>query len=976
MTVISAATAGAVTPRLGQAPIRDIVNAMTREEKARFVIGSGMTENPDGSPSTVVGNTRLIVPGAAGTTYPIKRLGIPAIVFADGPAGVRIDSSRPGDSLRYDCTHFPMATLLGATWNDSIVTEVAAAIGEEARQYGVDVMLGPALNIQRHPLCGRNYEYYSEDPLVSGRTASAYVNGMQSRGVGACVKHFAANNQETYRKANESIVSQRALREIYLKGFEHVVKNSHPWTLMTAYNYLNGCYTSQSPELTDSLLRGEWGFDGVVVTDWYAGNNAVEQVKAGNDLLQPGYAREYDELMAGLENGTLEEAALDSVITRVLRLIVRTPRFNGYRGNASPDLTTHAALARRAAAEGMVLLTNRNAALPFNIDGARIALLGNNSYNLIVGGSGSGDVNRAYSVDLDEGLENAGYVIDNRLRDKYNKHIDRERQRLRREDKTFHMAARQQPVEMKLSRREIEKAALDNDIAILTVGFAAGEFADRSSKSFELDPIARQNLEATCEAFHARGKRVVVILNIGGVIETQSWKELPDAILLAWQSGQEGGNAIADVLSGKATPAGRLPVTFPISYRDHASDANFPVDSLVDIIFKANTIEHQRVRPNIDHTIYGEDVYVGYRYFDSFNREVSFPFGYGLSYTTFRYSDITTASRPSGNHTLQVTVTNTGSRPGKEVVQVYAAGPRNIDRPTSELVAYAKTALLQPGRSQTLNLEISPDDLAYFDEKKSAWVTPAGYYTLSAGSSSRDIKGSVCINVNRKTTPVKNLLAPPIPFERLDRNNITRRHFGLYDQRASLFESLPCDSDDIVFLGNSITHYCEWHELFNNPNIKNRGISGDTYQGVLMRLAPITQGRPAKIFLLIGINNFGGGHSIDSIASGVTQIIARIRQDSPSTRLYLQSILPVNDEFLQFHGHTSRWHEIPALNAALREVADTMQVPFIDIYSALVDPATGKMAPQYTNDGLHLLADGYLKWAELLTPYITDTPAK
>ncbi|MDE6449851.1 MAG: glycoside hydrolase family 3 C-terminal domain-containing protein [Muribaculaceae bacterium] len=964
------------TPRLGVDPVEDVVAAMTREEKARFLIGSGLTENPDGSPSAVVGRTRLIVPGAAGTTYPIERLGIPAIVFADGPAGVRIDTHREGDTTMYACTHFPMATLLGATWNDSIVAGIGRAIGVEAREYGVDVMLAPAMNIQRHPLCGRNYEYYSEDPLVSGRTASAYIEGLQSTGVGACVKHLAANNQETYRKANESIVSQRALREIYLKGFERVVRNSSPWTLMTSYNYLNGHYTSESPELIDSLLRREWGFDGVVVSDWYGGNNAVAQMKAGNDLLQPGYAREYDEIMAGLGTGLLDESVLDRNIARVLRLVMMTPRFKGYRPSASPDLKAHAMLARRAAAEGMVLLRNENGTLPLGDGIRKIAMFGNNSYNLIPGGSGSGDVNRAYEVTLGKGLSSAGYVPDARLADCYNSHIDKERRRLAREDNTFHMAARQQPRELKLDRKAVREAARDNDIAVLTVGFAAGEFADRSSASFRLDPVMRELLGMVCREFHDLGKKVVVLLNVGGVIETASWRELPDAILCVWQSGQEGGNSIADVLSGRSYPSGKLPMTFPVDYSDHPSNRNFPVDSAVDIIFKANTLEHRREVPNIDHTVYEEDVYVGYRYFNSFDKEVSYPFGYGLSYTTFGYSDANVTRCGSDGYELSVTVSNTGHRPGKEIVQVYATGPRNIDRPVGELVAYAKTRELKPGESQTLMLRVDNGDLSYFDEKKSAYVTPAGPYRLSIGASSRDIREEVEISVNRSVRTVKNILAPPIRFDRLDRTDKTKRNFSLYYQRATLFENLPVDSDDIVFLGNSITNFCEWHELLDNPNVKNRGISGDTYRGILQRLDPVTSGQPAKIFLMIGINNLGAGQPADSVVDGITHIVRKIKEDTPGTQLFLQSILPVNDEFMQYGGHTNRWHEIESINTRLEEVARAEGIPFVDVYSVLVDPLTGKLDPRYTNDGLHLLASGYLRWAEVLKPYLQDVTGK
>lgn len=363
-------------PQLWKDPVEKVVAAMTRSEKARFVIGTGM-EGIDNGDRAVIGSTKLIVPGAAGTTYPIARLGIPAIVFSDGPAGVRIDPRRENDTNTYFGTHFPMPTLLGATWNTEVAGGIGKAIGEEARDYGVDVMLAPAFNIQRHPLCGRNYEYYSEDPVVSGKLAAAYVCGLQSCGVGACVKHLAANNQETNRKANESIVSQRALREIYLKAFEHTVKESDPWCVMSSYNYLNGHYTSESPELLDSLLRGEWGFEGVVVSDWFGGSNAVAQMNAGNELLQPGYPKEYERIMEGLETGEFDEAVLDRNIIKVLNFIKRTPRFNNYKYSDKPDLKKHAAYARKIAPEGMVLLKNDSETLPFGDNIKKVALFGN-----------------------------------------------------------------------------------------------------------------------------------------------------------------------------------------------------------------------------------------------------------------------------------------------------------------------------------------------------------------------------------------------------------------------------------------------------------------------------------------------------------------------------------------------------------------------------------------------------------------------
>ena len=752
-------------PQLGKDPLEEVVKAMTRSEKARFVIGTGM-EGLDNGDQAVIGSTKLIVPGAAGTTYPIPRLGIPAIVFSDGPAGVRIDPQRDNDTSSYFCTHFPMPTLIGATWDTGAAREIGKAIGEEARDYGIDVMLAPALNIQRHPLCGRNYEYYSEDPLISGEIAAAYVKGIQECGVGACVKHLAANNQETNRKANESIVSQRALREIYLRGFETAIRKSAPWCVMSSYNYLNGFYTSESPELLDSLLRGEWGYDGVVVSDWFGGSDAAAQMKAGNNLLQPGYAAEYDRLMEAMESGELDEAVMDRNISEVLELIMRTPRFKGAGYSDSPDLKGHAEFVRKIAPEGMVLLKNAKGTLPFSDDIRTVALFGNCAYDMIAGGSGSGDVNRAYTISLPEGFRNAGYSTDQELAAEYMSHIAAEKARLEKEDKTFHMAAKLRPRELGISRSAIRKLAGRNDAAVISIGIAAGEFADRSTESFYLDPIMDRLLKDVCEAFHAEGKSVTVILNISGVIETGSWKNLPDAILCTWQCGQEGGNSIADVISGKSYPSGKLPMTFPTDYSDHASDQNFPHNADTGIIFGANRKKLSRENRNIDHTIYEEDIYVGYRYFESFGKGVSYPFGYGLSYTTFGYSpaEISSEGKDLG---LEVTVTNTGDRPGKEIVQVYVSRPSSIETPVKELVAFAKTKELRPGESQSLSIRIEAENLAIFDESESAWFTPAGQYTFSVGSSVRDIRSTVRHSLSEKKTPVRNILSPSMPINRL-----------------------------------------------------------------------------------------------------------------------------------------------------------------------------------------------------------------
>ena len=756
-----------------KAPVQKTINQeevmakMSLEDKAHFVIGTGM-QGFSGD-EAVIGATKNLVPGAAGTTYPLDSLGIPAIVLADGPAGLRIDATREGDSATYYCTHFPIGTLLASTWNTRLVEEVGQAIGEEVKEYGADVLLAPALNIMRNPLCGRNFEYYSEDPVVAGKTAAAYITGVQKNDVGTSIKHFAANNQETNRMGNDARISQRALREIYLKGFEIAIKESKPWTVMTSYNYINGIYTSESKELVQTILRDEWGYEGTMMTDWFGGKDGAVQMTAGNDMLQPGKKAQYDSIVAGVNSGKLAEADLDRNVKRIFNLIEKSPRYQGYQYSNKPDLEAHAAVTRQSAAEGMVLMKN-NQTLPFAESIKNVALYGNTSYEFIAGGTGSGNVNHAYVVSLLDGLKNGGYAVSDGLKQAYEQfwgdyHKAREAEiaEIEKTDKQKAMMMRflpaGLPAEKQFTAAELEAQAAKADIAVLTIGRISGEFFDRKSSDFNLSGSEQILLKEVCEAYHKAGKKVVVLLNIGGVIETASWKELPDAILCAWQAGQEGGNSVVDVLSGKQSPSGKFTMTWPVKFTDVYSSKNFPVDQTTKLDFM-NTVERGNVK-NVDWTNYEEDIYVGYRYFDSFEVPVSYPFGFGLSYTTFDYNDAKIAQNGDG-YEVSVVVKNSGSREGKEVVELYVSAPDNkaANKPVKELKAYAKTKLLKPGESETVTLCVKADQLASFDEAGSAWVVAEGEYQFLVAASAQDIKATLPAQVKASTVKVNDVMRP------------------------------------------------------------------------------------------------------------------------------------------------------------------------------------------------------------------------
>ena len=722
--------------------VTDALSQMTLEEKIHLLKGSGLA-SALGRVAPGEG-----IPGAVGTIVPTPRLGLPTVYLSDGPAGLRIAPKREGEERTYYCTAFPIGTMLASTWNTDLVQETGAAMGNEALEYGLDVILGPGANIHRHPFCGRNFEYYSEDPILTGYMGAAMVNGIESNGVGASVKHYVANNQETNRHYNDVLVSERAMQEIYLKGFEIIVKKAQPWTVMSSYNKVNGTYVAEDKRLLTQVLRNDWGFEGLVMSDWFGGNDAAAMIKAGNDLLEPGTKRQWDALIHAQKEGRLTNAEIDLAVRRILTLVMSSRKMQNYKFGNAPDLKAHAQIARRAAAEGVVLLKNSNT-LPI-ANTKNVALLGVTSYDFIAGGTGSGDVNEAYTVSLEEGLKNAGYRINTTAKDMYEKHRNAHSKAFIKPEGFKAMFEPYLPPQVRYTPEELDQLAAEADVAILTIGRNAGEGGDRVAKDdYLLTAVEQEMIANACTAFQKVNKPVIVVLNIGGVIETASWKEKPNAILLAWQGGQEGGNCVADILSGKINPSGKLPVTFAMDLNDHASHKNFPQDGepmqVLDMVLGKKEVSEAAKVQNKDYTKYEEDIYVGYRHFDKAKLAVSYPFGHGLSYTAFEFGDL---SVHAVNDTLHIltTVKNVGKVAGKEVVQVYVTLPAAInDRPVQELKAFLKTKRLAPEEEQEINFQIPLSDFNYWHTNTAAWRFAKGIYTIQLGTSSRAIRSTKTI---------------------------------------------------------------------------------------------------------------------------------------------------------------------------------------------------------------------------------------
>ena len=739
--------------KLTSGNIDEVMKAMTLEEKAQLLVGGG-NDSFVGS-GAMLGHQKRYVAGAAGTTVEIPRLGIPATVVADGPAGVHIDPKRDNDPNSYYATGFPIGTCLASTWNTELVEQVGQAIGNETLEYGVDVILGPGMNLHRSPLCGRNFEYYSEDPIVTGLIGAAVIKGIQSQGVGVSAKHFAVNSQESSRTKVDERLSQRALRELYLKGFEMAVRQSDPWTLMSSYNIINGVYAQGNKDLLSTILRDEWGYKGIVMTDWIGKREKLpteQEVEAGNDLMMPGYPAQAEDIVQAVKAGRLDIKYVDQNVRRMLEYIVKTPRFKGYKFSNKPDLTAHAKVTRQSSTEGMVLLKNAPsianpsvATLPIR-NLKTVALFGVNSYDFMSGGLGSGCVNVPYVVDMVQGLKNIGVSTTPLLTEIYQNYVRYAKAKLKADKNPMMWFLDQgQPKfdEIEISERCVTHELKEADAAIITIGRQAGEGMDRKiDGEFNLSQLEKDMIFRVSDQFHAAGKPVIVIINSGSVMETCSWRDRVDAILCAWQPGEEGGNSVADVLTGKANPSGKLTMTWPVAATDHPSTKNFP---------KEYDMYSYKEMLGWGAPIQGEDFQSRGRHLCGLPLLRHLPEACGLSLRLrtelyhLRVPEACGEVQCQWCHHLSICQEHRKR-------QRQRGGSGVCDRPPGTVAeACPRTeSLRQDTRTETR-----------------WWLAEAGSYTFHIGSSSRDLPLSVNIKLKQYTERVNNVMAPRQPLNLL-----------------------------------------------------------------------------------------------------------------------------------------------------------------------------------------------------------------
>lgn len=643
-------------------------------------------------------------------TKPLERFNVPAVMMCDGPHGLRkqgedADHLGINDSIKAVC--FPTAAALASSFDRSLLRTLGEVLGEECQTEDISMLLGPGLNIKRSPLCGRNFEYFSEDPYLTGQLAAAYVKGLQGKGIAACPKHFAANNQETLRMSGSSQVDERTLHEIYLSAFEDMVKESAPRSIMCSYNQINGAYASENRELLTEILRDQWGFTGFVVTDWGAGKDRVKGIAAGVDLEMPGRDNpdQVAKIVAAVENGELSAEQLDQAVSRVLTYV------KGYldarQPNAKMDLAADHALSAQLAAECAVLLKNEGEVLPLSKE-QQVAFIGGFACTPRYQGAGSSHINSYHVTGAVEAAQSAGYSV------------------------TFAQGYQPQTADTDpILLEQAVECAKQADVAVIFAGLPdsyESEGFDRTS----MEMPANQN--ALIEAVAAANPNTVVVLHNGSPVE-MAWADQVAAILELYLGGEGVGEAAVKLLYGEANPSGKLAETFPAKLEDNPSYLNFPgEDGIVE---------------------YREGIFVGYRYYDKKKMAVRFPFGHGLSYTGFTYTDVQLDKTClTDAETLVVTckVKNTGARSGKEVIQLYVRDEQSrVNRPIRELKGFEKVELA-PGEERTVSFTLGKKAFAYYEPKIHDWFVESGTYTIEIGSSSRDIRLSAQVTVEGTVT--------------------------------------------------------------------------------------------------------------------------------------------------------------------------------------------------------------------------------
>lgn len=664
--------------------IDKILRSMTKEEKASITVGFSRK------------GKEIYPKGAAGITFPVPRLGVPSVVMADGPAGVRIDTE---GGTKFGIS-YPCESNLACTFNTELVKDIGRCIGKDARNYGIDIILAPALNIQRDPLGGRNFEYFSEDPCLIAKMGTAYVKGVQSSGTGACIKHLACNNRETDRGKYSAEIDERTLREVYLSAFREVVFESSPYCIMTAYNKINGIYTSVDASLTKEIVFGEWAYDGMIMSDWGADGDNIERVRAQNDLYMEGNAEKCEEVISAVECGTLSEEEIEICSRHILGTVMRTHSAKGAKPSGKLDIT-HLDISEKAAVESIVLLENKDM-LP--LDCEKISLFGNAQRHPVIGGLGAGDVNTCPYSSFRDALKSRFSL--GKTADEIYKNCPR---------KPIGFDEDENPEndvwEVNLSEDAAAKAAEESDASIVFISRLTREGKDHTPRKgdYRLNERERNMLITVSNAFHMRGKKVCVVLDVGNPIEVESWKQYADALVFLGYAGQRSAEALASILRGEKTPSARLAFSIPVACEDSPAHESFLTDNL--------------------QIPYNEGIFVGYRYYEKMNKRCSYSFGYGLSYTQFRCGDLKIVERTDGQLVMSQTVKNVGMRGGKHAALLYVSKPDcgDLAQAKRQLIAFSKTSLLFPGEEETVFFHITKEAL-YTWKKDKGFVLLKGKY--------------------------------------------------------------------------------------------------------------------------------------------------------------------------------------------------------------------------------------------------------